>query len=112
MNTNLQDFTTLLRFYNAQNLGRPTRLGVFEKQTHSYNDYWLESGLPFGSIELDKSGDPLAIQIFLDGFTHAVNGATNLKINFSFNGEEDGVDISDSEGNTTVLRFEKSNRNG
>jgi hypothetical protein len=106
MKTNAEDFKALLRLYNAQNLGRPTRLGVFERQTDIYNDYWLESGLPFGAVEVDRDDKSSVVEIFLDGFTHTVKGARTLKIHFGLDDDEDGIDITDAEGKTTILRFE------
>jgi hypothetical protein len=44
--TGQHNWTYFLKFYNEQNKGRATRLGVFENE----NDYWLENGLPLVGI--------------------------------------------------------------
>lgn len=90
-----------LQFYSEENSGRPTRLGVFDNG----NDYWIEDGIPLGGIDFDKHGDSLEIMLG-DDMTHTVKNVQNIKINFSLNGINDGLDITDAEGQTTILRFE------
>jgi hypothetical protein len=101
------EWTAFFKFYSEQNGGRPTRLGVFEKQSDIYNDYWLEAGLPFSGIDVDTQAETPTVEIMLGDLTHTVNSARTLKIHFSLNGDEDGIDILDVEGKTTILRFEE-----
>lgn len=109
MNTKTKqyDWTSFLKFYGEQNNGRLTRLGIFENNSGVLIDYWLESGLPFSGIDADTGGDAPTIEIMLgDDFTHTVKNAKSIKINFNFDENADGLDILDSEGKTTILRFE------
>ena len=90
-----------LQFYGKENYGRPTRLCVFE----GGNDYWIEDGLPLNGVDFDKHGN--SVQIMLgDELTHVIKEVKNIKISFSASGLNDGLDITDAEGKTTVLRFE------
>ena len=82
------------------------RLGVFEDQSDVFNDYWLAADLPFTGIDADTRGEMPTIEIMLGDFTHTVKGARKLKIHLSLEGDEDGIDVLDGEGKTTILRFE------
>jgi hypothetical protein len=99
--TKQHNWTKFLKFYNEQNKGRQTRLGVFEGE----NDYWLENGLPFNGIDIDARGEMPSVEIMLENFTHTVKNARELNAHFSFEGGGDGLDIIDTEGKTTILRF-------
>lgn len=103
MNTTAKQhiWTNFLTFYGEQNAGRRTRLGVFEGE----NDYWLENGLPLAGLDIDTRGDSPTVEIMLENFTHTVKDARHLKIHFSLDGGDDGLDITNAEGKTTVLRF-------
>lgn len=96
-------WTIFLRFYSNQNIGRSTRLGVFENG----NDYWIEDGLPLNGIDYETDDNSLNLQIMLgDKLTHTIKNVKNVKINFSLDEINDGLDITDKEGVTTILRFE------
>ena len=96
-------WTIFLRFYSNHNIGRITRLGVFENG----NDYWIEDGLPLNGIDYETHDDSLNIQIMLgDELTHTIKNVKNVKINFSLDEINDGLDLTDKEGVTTILRFE------
>ena len=96
-------WTNFLKYYGEQNNGRLTRLGVFENG----NDSWIEDGLPLIGIDIDAHGEMPTIEIMLGkDFTHTIKGARNIQINFSFDGNGDGLDITDADGKTTILRFE------
>ncbi len=96
-------WTSYLQFYGEQNNNRRTRLGVFEDG----NDFWIEDGLPLKGIDVDAHGEMPSVEIMLgDNYTHTIKNATNIKISFSLDENNDGLDISDAEGNTTILRFE------
>lgn len=76
-------------------------------------DYWLEDGLPLTGIDVDShdehQGPTVEIMLGSDEkghMTHVVKDARFVRIVLSASGETDGLDIEDSEGKTTVLRFE------
>jgi hypothetical protein len=101
--TKQNPLTEFLKFYTEQNKGRSTRLGVFENG----NDFWLEDGLPLAGVDTDTHGESPTIEIMLgNDFTHTVKGAKSIKIHFNFDENSDGLDITDTEGKTTILRFE------
>lgn len=95
-----------LRFFTEQNSGRLTRLGVFERDGDNVTDYWLESGLAFLGIDIDHSSSKVTIQILLGNLEHSVVEPRHIKFVLGRSGDEDGIDITDAEGRTTVLRFE------
>ncbi len=97
-----------LRFFNEQNHGRPTRLGVFERNEGVVTDYWLESGLPLSAIDLDPKSSQPSIHITLGSFTHEIKDAVKLAFKFNDAGDEDGIDICGADGRMTVLRFESA----
>jgi hypothetical protein len=97
-------WSTFLKFFNEQNEGRPTRVGVFEDG----NDFWLESGLPMAGIDIDPAGGSPTISILLGTFTHTVRNVRSMKVLYTQSGEEDGIDFVDAEGKITVLRFESA----
>jgi hypothetical protein len=104
------DWGRFIKFYSEQYVGRPTRLGVFERSRNIANDYWIESGLPLTGLDIDTHNEKVAIQIELDSFTHQVNHPVLLAFHFSHSGEEDGIDITSLDGTTTILRFEPESR--
>lgn len=104
--TKQNNWANFLNFYGEQNKGRLTRLGVFENPDGVVNDYWLEAGSPLTGIDTDTRGETPTVEIMLGDLTHTVKGAKSLKIHFSFEGDGDGLDITDMEGKTTILRFE------
>ena len=104
--TREHEWTKFLKFFSAQNAGRPTRLGVFERSNNVVNDYWLENGLPLVGIDIDTNAELPSVQITVGNFTHMADNAENLLFHFSLSGNEDGIDISCAHGQTTVLRFE------
>lgn len=96
-------WTRFLNYYGEQNNNRPTRLGVFENG----NDLWIEDGLPLTGIDVDTHGEMPTVEIMLgDDLTHTIKNAKNVKISFSLDENNDGLDITDAEGRTTILRFE------
>lgn len=105
-NENIQKWDEFLRFFTQQNAGRATRLAVFERHGENVMDYWLESGLPFLAAAIDSHKDRANIQISLGGFSHEIVDAVELKFIFSRAGDEDGLDVADTQGRTTILRFQ------
>jgi hypothetical protein len=109
------NWTAFLKLFNEQNSLRPTRLGVFEDGADAANDYWIEDNLPLAGVDLDaRAENAPVIEIMLGGdaadgsrhLTHTVQRARLVKIVLSAHGKADGLEIEDSEGKTTVLRFE------
>jgi hypothetical protein len=97
----------LIDVINRSFKGRPTRLGLFERADDIVSDYWIESGLPFAAISLDSGSELPALEIELERYQHKVEKILRLAIKLSASGEEDGLDILDADGQTTVLRFEE-----
>lgn len=93
-----------LKYYSGENKGRKTRLGVFDRNGDVVEDYWIEDGLALLGIDADPNGK--AVEILLDGYSHIVADARSLAAHYFQNGHEDGLDISDGKGTTTILRFE------
>lgn len=104
--TTQHEWAKYLRFFGEQNAGRSTRLGVFERNGDVVTDYWLENGLPLTSIDIDTKMERPSVQITVGTFTHEVKDAVKLLFHFSLTGDEDGIDISCADGQTSVLRFE------
>lgn len=112
----LNEWLGFIDVFNKANIGRPTRVGVFANETDSVVDYWLEDGLPLQGVDIDPDHDGSeTVQIVLGGnghaasrnFTHVVKDPLFLKFTLSVTGQSEGLEISDAEGNTTILRFEE-----
>jgi len=101
------EWENLLKAFSEENEGRPTRLGVFETNSRSVNDLWLECGLPLVGVDIDTHGDTPVVQVMVGSLTHKVNKAVKVSRHLTTNGEDDGLDVLDSDGLLTVLRFEK-----
>lgn len=100
------EWSKYLKFFTAQNSGRPTRLGVFERDGDTVIDYWLENGGALIGVDLDASNDHMSIQILVGEMEHFVAEPSEIKFILSRSREEDGIDITDTKGRTTILRFE------
>ena len=96
-----------LTIFSEENLGRPTRLGVFEPATEGMMDYWLENGLALREVVLEEHNGSRSIEIILDGFTHTIRQAKRLELLFG-DETEDGLNVIDANGRTSVLRFEEN----
>lgn len=102
------EWAKFLEFFSEQNAGRPTRIGVFETVGDTVNDYWLEDGLPLVGIDMDTSSKQPSIQIIVGSMTHEVKHVLKVVFRLGINGDEDGIDVVNTEGQTTILRFESS----
>jgi hypothetical protein len=96
-----------LTVFSEENLGRLTRLGVFEPAREGMMDYWLENGLPLLEVVLEEHNGSRSIEIILDGFTHTIRQAKRLELLFG-DETEDGLNVIDANGTTSVLRFEEN----
>ena len=102
-----------LREFSSQNAARITRLGQI-KVNGGTEDFWLEDGLPLAGVDIDTKGDdaPL-VEIMLGArgeaernMTHTVRRVRRVGIRLAADGGDEGLDVEDGEGVTTVLRFE------
>lgn len=109
------NWSTFLELFSEHNRARPTRICAFEGAPDAMRDYWLEEGLPLAGIDVDARGESApTIEIMLGDstktdslhLTHVVSGARFAKIVLSANGDADGLEMEDSQGKTTILRFE------
>ena len=96
-----------LTLFSEENLGRPTRLGVFEPAREGMMDYWLENGLPLLEVVFEEHDGSKSVEIILDGFTHTIRQAKRLELLFG-DEPEDGLNVIDAYGRTSVLRFEEN----
>lgn len=92
----------MLSFFAKENLGRTTRLGIFD----GADDFWIESGQPLTAIVVDDRCELPSVELVLGDYTHTICDAMDMKIMLSHAGDEDGLNITDSKGATTILRFE------
>lgn len=102
---NVVKWAAYINFFNQQNCGRPTRIGVFESTNSGTTDYWLENGLPLIGLDVDWHDGTPTVQMSLEGMSRSVKNATQIGFKLSTSGDEDGVDVIDLAGNTVVLRF-------
>jgi hypothetical protein len=58
-------------------------------------------------VDVDTNRELPTIEIMLGSFTHSVADVRQLKVNLSLEGDEDGLDLIEASGRTTILRFEK-----
>jgi hypothetical protein len=99
--------------FSRQNRMRPARLGQV-KAGAVMEDYWLEDGLPLAGISLETKGkDAPFVGIMLSGegrmsggLTHTVSRVKKLRLQITADEQDDGLEIEDTEGMTTILRFE------
>jgi hypothetical protein len=102
------EWSRVLQFFSEQNSQRPTRLGIFEPNHTAAADYWIECGLPFNGIVVEAQSDRLDLQLIVGTLDHTVKNVVKVSWQMTASGDEDGIDILDADGRTTVLRFEKS----
>jgi hypothetical protein len=95
-----------LNYFNRANEGRRTRLGVFENPAEVVTDYWIENGLPFDGIDIESKSDNTDLYIRVGSICHTVNDVKHISMHLSRFSDEDGIDISSSDGRVTLLRFE------
>lgn len=100
------EWSKYIKFFGETNVGRRTRLGVFERENGNVTDYWLESGLPLAGLDMDAKNDVIDVQIRIGDLTHVIDNAVKFTFHLSHAGDEDGADITDAAGRTTILRFE------
>jgi hypothetical protein len=100
------DWSPYCQKFSEQNAGRSTRLGVFERKGSILHDYWLADGLPLRSISVERRPHSTSVFISIGEMNHQVERVDKLNFRFTAEGIEDGLDVIDVDGCTTVLRFE------
>lgn len=100
----------ILAVYLKENIGRPTRIGIFEPESGGLTDYWIESGLPLDLIELSQGGKHTTFRVAAGKYSHRIVDPIRISFNFTPGGHEDGIDIREATGRTFVLRFETQHR--
>ena len=106
IDTKQPDWSEQIALFSTENLGRPTRLGVFEPLNYGLNDYWIEDGLQLNGIDLDSDSGETTVTIHLDGYTYTIPSAKRINLHYSVDARDDGIDVVDSNGRTSILRFE------
>jgi len=99
---------SFLKFYSEQNKGRKTRLGVFEREGDVVTDYWIEDGFQQVGLVMVLDGELPSAEFLLEGYSHSITGVRSLNGDYGHKAEDDGLDIADAHGKTTILRFEKA----
>ena len=102
-----------LEEFDRQNRMRLTRLGEM-KAGERTDDLWLEDGLPLAGISLETKGEGAPrVEIMLGGMgeversmTHTVARVRKVRLQLTPDGGDDSLEVEDSEGMTTILRFE------
>lgn len=97
------EWIPFLKEYSAKNEERPTRLGVFEPGNGGVEDLWIEDGLPLIAVDAYENKGAMRIDIVLRDYVHPVDGVVKV---MHATDDGDGLDIQESSGRTTLLRFE------
>lgn len=100
------NWSNFISYFNTANHGRKTRLGVFENPANVVTDYWIESGLPFSGIDKETRDGRTNLFIRVGTICHTINDVKQISMHLSRFSDEDGIDISSSDGRVTLLRFE------
>ena len=94
------EWKEFLRNFSTRHKGERTRLGVFEIREGVVNDLWIEDGMPLAGVDVDTKSGRQTIGIVFEHFRHSIENASTIA---EIAG---GLDIQDTEGKTTALRFE------
>ena len=108
------EWSRFLDLFLARNQGRLTRLGVFVEEQRGTQDYWIEDGLPLTAVTVEPRESRTDIELLFGKrdmpgetqLTHVVSDARSLKFELGLTRESDCLELTDSEGKHTVLRFE------
>jgi hypothetical protein len=104
-NIDKPEWKEFLRNFSTRHRGHRTRLGLFEIRDGVVNDLWIEDGIPLVGIDIDTKEGRQTIGIVFEHFRHSIKNVSTIS---EVSGENvaAGLDIQDSEGKTTALRFE------
>lgn len=100
------EWSKFTQLFNTEYTGRETRLGVFDRQNGVMNDYWIEDGLPLVGVDVENHCGSRNVRIRVGDLSHYVPNAIKMSFTFAAAEGEDGLEIMDAEGRTTVLRLE------
>jgi hypothetical protein len=111
---NHSDWGAALREVNTHNFQRATRLEVIGEIGDVARDYWMENGVPFLGLSLEEAvADGPRFEVMLGKpaagsghLTHVVPQVSSLVVERNYEGQTDALELRDSQGNTTILRFE------
>jgi hypothetical protein len=95
-----------LSFYSKQYAGRKTRLGIFENFDGVMNELWIEDGLPLSEIYVDEKARSPSVNVLLGGYSHTVARVVSLRVHYTLESDQDGIDLVADNGQTTIVRFE------
>ena len=107
-----QSWSSDLSAFGRRNKMRPTRLEVLGSTREFDSDFWIEDGLLLAGIdfEVDQANRP-QVEIMLQSastkahMTHSVTDVKRLSLETA-SGIDGCLEIEDSEGNLTIMRFE------
>ena len=102
--------------FNRRNKMRPTRLEVLGSTREFDSDYWIEDGLLLTGIDFEFNRDRNPeVEIMLQSrsakahLTHSVSNVKRLSLQ-SIPGKDECLEIEDSDGNLTIMRFEHNGK--
>ena len=100
-----KNWAEFLKGYSERNEDRPTRLGVFERHNGNADDFWIEDGLPLMGLDAYPNKGAMHVDIMLKNYTHTIDGVARI-VDLAGDSVDEGLDIWDTQGRTTILRFE------
>ena len=101
------EWSKFTKLFNAEYKGQETRLCLFDNQNGVKNDYWIEGGLPLVGVDVETDRGAPNVRIRVGNLSHSVPNAIRISFSFSAAADEDGLEIVDAAGRTTVLRLER-----
>lgn len=108
MGWNSEEWSKFIEMFNSIYEGKPTRLGVFEKEDGRTIDYWIESGLPLSGVNVEDSSPLPAFRVDMGNYSHEIKNVMKASINLTASRDEDGIDFLDDSGRMTILRMDVS----
>jgi len=105
------EWVAYLKEFSERNAGRPTRLETFGELGAQEE----EQGLPLAGISVEINGaDAPRVEIMIGGLTagdmrhltHTVPRVNRIMRKLGADGREEALELEDSDGTQTLLRFE------
>lgn len=108
------EWSRFLDLFLTRNSGRATRLAVFVEEERGTQDFWIEDGLPLTAVTVEPRENKTNVELLFGSkdkpgetlMTHVVLDARSLKLELGLTNLGDCLELADSEGKHTVLRFE------
>jgi hypothetical protein len=107
-----QSWSSDIAAFDKRNKLRPTRLEVLGSTREFDSDFWIEDGLLLAGIDLEFDQDTgPQVEIMLQSpsakahMTHSVSAVKRLSLETT-SGKDGCLEIEDTEGNLTIMRFE------